>query len=158
MPFLHCWTTAQDPYFFISQRTLETKCSIGRTPYFATEGILPDDVQHDPDMCDLLASLKYLRANYIHMSPEQSLYESLSNLISLRVSLQDLSSQNCACQVPRLAAPDSGEATAWATRAGASFSRSCEVETGFQQVSIPTRFALFINRRVQQVGDPEGLY
>jgi len=44
-----------------------------------SKGVTPDDIKADQDMIDLIASLKYLRANYVHFaSSEQYLYEALS--------------------------------------------------------------------------------
>ena len=43
--------------------------------------ILPQHVQEDDDLLDLLATLKYIRVNYTHFSsPEMCMYETLSAL------------------------------------------------------------------------------
>ena len=41
-----------------------------------------EDLVSDPEMLDLLASLKYIRVNYNHMSAEKALYEALSSSLS----------------------------------------------------------------------------
>ena len=41
-----------------------------------------EDFVSDPEMLDLLASLKYIRVNYNHMSAEKALYEALSSCLS----------------------------------------------------------------------------
>ena len=41
-----------------------------------------EDLVSDSEMLDLLASLKYIRVNYNHMSAEKALYEALSSSLS----------------------------------------------------------------------------
>ena len=44
-----------------------------------TKGVKPEDILEDADMIDLIASLKYIRVNYVHFdSPEKCMYEALS--------------------------------------------------------------------------------
>ena len=45
------------------------------------EGVTHEEILADAEMIDLLASLKYLRANYVHMPAEQALYEALSSTL-----------------------------------------------------------------------------
>ena len=60
--------------------------------FSASEGVTPSQIADDDDMVDLIASLKYVRVNYIHFSsPEMCLYEALSlvlkNLLCLYIFL-----------------------------------------------------------------------
>ena len=62
---------------------------VGFIPSTATaEGVAPHEIAGDEEMVDLIASLKFLRANYVHFdSPELCMYEALS--LELTSSLFD---------------------------------------------------------------------
>ena len=42
-----------------------------------SKGIGVDEIAADPEFCQLLASLKYIRVNYNPMTPQAALYETL---------------------------------------------------------------------------------
>lgn len=47
--------------------------------FLSAEGVAPQDIENDEEMLDLIASLKFIRVNYVHFSsPELAMYEALS--------------------------------------------------------------------------------